>query len=109
MASPTGPPPGPYRYRVEVMDELVVHGIRPHGHTPPALVRDFLNDLYCFELRRLRARLLSREFPKSSYAGRVAAVRQRYPLLSIPVEEWLEQPATGAEPPRGTWRGRPCS
>ena len=108
MASPPGPPAGFYRYRAEVVDELVAHGIQPRDHTPPELVRDLLNDLYCYELRRLRARLLRHEFPKGSYAGRVAAVRARYPLLSISVEEWLERPATSAEPPRNAWRRSPC-
>jgi hypothetical protein len=91
------------------MEELGDHGLRPLERTPPALVRDALNDLYTFELRRLRARLLRREFPKASYAGLVASVRRRYPLLSIPVQDWLEPDATGPEPPRDPWRGNyPC-
>jgi hypothetical protein len=81
-----------------VIDQLALHGIRPLDHTPPTVVRGFLNDQYTYELRRLRSQLVRREFPKASYAGRVIAIRQRYPLLSVPLEHWLEPQATGAEP-----------
>jgi len=79
-----------YRYRSDVLDELAMHGIRPLGSTPPTRVRDLLNDLYTYELRALRARLLRGEFPKATYASRVVAVRTKYPLLSLAVDAWLE-------------------
>ena len=78
-----------YRYRPEVLDALVRHGIVPLGTTAPLFVRDQLNDLYRFEIRRLRTRLLRGEFPKADYIGRVIDLRGKYLLLSIPVEEWL--------------------
>lgn len=80
----------PFRYRPEVLEALLPHGVRPGGQTPPGLVRDYLNDLYRFELRRLRARLLRGDFPKREYAGRVVALRGRYPLLSLPLQAWTD-------------------
>ncbi|MBI2835611.1 MAG: hypothetical protein HYX76_14410 [Acidobacteria bacterium] len=77
-----------YRYREEVREELWKHGIAPHDHTPPHLVRDFVSDLYRYEIRRLRARLLEREFPKHEYAARVLELRNRYAILSLPLQRW---------------------
>jgi hypothetical protein len=81
-----------HRYRPAVLEALLAHGLRPTPHTAPERVRDLLNDLYCYELRALRARLLRREFPKATYAGRVIEVRRRYSLLSIPLAAWTEVP-----------------
>ncbi len=78
-----------YAYRREVLDELADHGIRPTASTPPALVRDYLSDLYRYEIRRLKRRLLRGEFPKEEYLSRVVELRIRYPLLSIPVQLWM--------------------
>ncbi len=79
-----------YRYRPDVIAELLRHGVRPAAGTPPQFVALFLNDLYRFELRRLRARLLRGEIVKRDYAGHVMALRSRYPLLSLPVRQWVE-------------------
>jgi hypothetical protein len=72
-----------YRYKPDVLEQLAVHGVCPNPATPPERVREFLNDLYRYELQRLRARLLRREFPKSSYYGLVVEVRNRYRLLAL--------------------------
>ena len=56
----------------------------------PALVREFLNDLYRHELRNLRDRQLRGEFARSALAGRVIELRRRYPLLSLPVDRWTD-------------------
>lgn len=88
------------RYRSEVVEALARHGVRPRPDTPPALVRDFLYDLYRWELRRLRDRLAAREFPRREYAHRVVDLRRRYPLLSRPLEAWIEpEPGGGAGAP----------
>ncbi len=79
-----------YQYRSAVLAALLAHGIRAAPHTPPARIRAYVNDLYRFELRVLRARLLAGEFPRRDYAARVVALRQRYPLLSLPTAAWLE-------------------
>jgi hypothetical protein len=77
-------------YRAEVLEELLGHGLRPSSTTPPSLVRSFLNDLYRFELRRLRALLLAGAIRKPDYASHVIELRRRYPLLSVPVVLWTE-------------------
>jgi len=82
-----------HRYRPAVLEALLAHGLRPTPRTSPERVRDLLNDLYCHELRVLRARLRRGEFPKATYAGRVIEVRRRYPLLSVPLAAWTEVPA----------------
>jgi hypothetical protein len=76
-------------YRPEVLEQLATHGIQPRPTTEPSLVRDFLSDLYRYEIRRLRARLLRGEIPRQDYSGHVVRLRLRYPLLSIPTELWI--------------------
>ena len=84
------PPRAGYRYHAWVLDALAAHGVRPTADTPPERLRDFVNDLYRYELRRLRSALLAGAFPKPEYYGRVVALRRRYPLLSLKPRQWLE-------------------
>ncbi|MEN3333717.1 MAG: hypothetical protein V7641_3082 [Blastocatellia bacterium] len=79
-----------FDYRESVLHELARHGVAPHADTPPELIRDFINDLYVYEIRALKAKLKAGHFPKSEYAGRVDELRQRYPILSLPVHHWTE-------------------
>jgi hypothetical protein len=79
-----------HRYRKDILEQLAVHGVKPTPATPPDLVHEFLNDVYRYELRRLRDRLLRREIAKSDYYDRVVEVRRRYPLLSLKVWQWVE-------------------
>ncbi len=76
-------------YHPEVLEQLALHGIRPRSSTPPELVRRYLNDLYRYEIRVLRGRLLGGEFPKREYSARVAALKSTYPLLAIPIQFWM--------------------
>jgi hypothetical protein len=78
-----------YHYREDVLRAVEQHGIRPTNRTPPELARGFVRDLYCYELRVLRDRLLAREFPKQEYAARVIVLRDRYRVLSLRSHEWL--------------------
>jgi hypothetical protein len=84
-----------YRYRPEVIEQLWLHGVHPRSTTPPRLVHDFLTDLYRYELRRLRARLVGGEIPKQGYYERVVQLRQKYPLVSFKPETWVEEPIPG--------------
>ena len=63
---------------------------RPTEHTPPQLVRDYVRDLYKYEIRSLRERYLRRDFPKVEYAGRVDDLRRRYPVLALLPNEFIE-------------------
>jgi hypothetical protein len=79
-----------YIYRRDVLEQLERHGVRPRSTTAPELVHAFINDLYRYELRVLRAQLIRGEFAKQEYFGRVVGVRSRYPLLSLKPWQWLE-------------------
>ena len=52
------------------------------------MLRDAINDLYRFEIRRLRRQLLRKEFPKEEYVPKVVELRGKYLLLSVPMDEW---------------------
>jgi hypothetical protein len=78
-----------YRYQAVILEELARFGVFPTEETPPSLVHEFINDLYRFELRRLRERLVSGEIPKADYTSRVVDLRRRYPLVSIRASLWL--------------------
>ena len=79
-----------YRYRADVLDQLWRHGVQPTPATRPELVHEFVNDLYRYELRRLRDRLVRREIPKAGYFDRVVELRRKYPLVSLKPWQWLE-------------------
>lgn len=80
------------KLKPEVLEELARHGLAPKPETPPALLREQINDLYRFEIRRLRDRCRAGEFTTRELPGHVVALRKRYLLLSIPVERWLVLP-----------------
>lgn len=77
-----------YEYAPEALEALAGHGLRPGPETRPEVVREALSDLYRFEIRRLRRRLLAGDFPKAEYSDRVIGLRMQYWLLSIPVDRW---------------------
>jgi len=79
-----------YRYRRDVLEKLAAHGIRPHSGSSPELVREFVNDLYRYEIRCLRDRLLRGEFPKHTYLDRVVALRNKYSVLALRPAEFVE-------------------
>lgn len=79
-----------YSYKRSVLAKLVTHGVIPRSTTPPELVREFVNDLYCYELRALRSRLLRGEFQKHTYAPRVVALRERYSVLALTPQQFVE-------------------
>lgn len=79
-----------HAYRPEVLEALARHGVIPTPTTAPETLREFLNDLYRYELRRLRDRYMRREFSKLDYHAHVIEVRKRYPLMSLHVQFWTE-------------------
>ena len=80
-----------YTYHEPVLDELARHGLRPLPTTSPAQLREAVRDLYLYEIRRLRAELLRGKIVRKDYANHVVTLRSRYPLLSLPVEQWISQ------------------
>ena len=85
-----------YRYRPEVLEALARHGVAPLDRTPPSRVREHLNDLYRYEIRTLRARLLRGEVAKDDYIDHVLTLRGKYLLLSMPVGEWAVELRSGS-------------
>jgi hypothetical protein len=88
--APDGANPRTYVYKPDVLEALTRHGFVPKPTTSPERLRECLNDLYRYELRRLRERLLRREFMRSEYSRQVIQLRRRYRLMSLPVQFWIE-------------------
>ena len=82
---------GPFRYRADILQRLWVHGVQPTSRTRPELVRDYVRDLYKYEIRMLRERYMRREFPKKEYAGLVEQLRRRYAVLSLLPQQLIEE------------------
>jgi hypothetical protein len=85
-----------WRYPPELLDALAAHGLAPRPTTPPRLVRAAVNDLYRYELRRLRLQYLRGEIDKAALHARVVASRKRYWVLSLPTEAWERLSTTDA-------------
>lgn len=75
-------------YPPEFLESLAGLGLAPTASTPPTLVRDALNDLYRYELRRERDRLRAGQVEKSAYLDIVVALRKKYWLLSFQIPAW---------------------
>ncbi len=71
-----------------VIAALAGHGLCPRADTGVELLRDQVSDLYRYEIRQLRGRLLAGAIPKASYADAVRTLRLRYLLLSLPKDQW---------------------
>lgn len=82
-----------YEYAPEALAILAEHGLQPGPETPPRVVRAGLSDLYRYEIRRLKRRLLAGEFPQDQYIDHVIELRKTYWLLSVPVERWVRERA----------------
>jgi hypothetical protein len=91
---------GRVRYKPDVLEQLWRHGVHPRPSTDPRLVHEFVSDLYRYELRRLRDRLVRGEIAKRAYAATVVELRRRYPLISLKAGEWVE-PGAVRSPPAG--------
>jgi hypothetical protein len=77
-----------FRYPEELLAALGAFGLAPRATTPPAVVRDALNDLYRFELRRMRDRLRAGHIAATDYYGLVVALRKQYWPLSLTLDAW---------------------
>jgi hypothetical protein len=96
-----------YAYRPDVLRALARHGLAPRGTTRPSTLRDHLRALYRFELRRLKAARLDGACPRAAFAPRVAELRQRYALVSLPLASWVTTPLPPDEAARDQ-AGPPC-
>ncbi len=80
--------PDRWTYPPELRTALADLGFAPRPHTPPALVRDAVDELYKVELKRLRLRHLRGEVAKADFADRVIQLRKKYWVLTLPVAAW---------------------
>jgi hypothetical protein len=78
-----------YIYRPEILEALLAHGVRPTTSSNPERVREYVRDLYRYEIRRLRERYIRGEFPKLEYSARVDALRRQYPELALRARDWV--------------------
>lgn len=81
-------------YPPELLEALGPFGLAPRPDTHPTFVRDALSELYRWEIRRLRDRLIAREFPKKAYSSHVIAMRKKYWPLALTPAGW-EQICSG--------------
>lgn len=77
-----------WTYPDELRAALADLGLAPAPTTPPSAVRDALNDLYRYELRRLRDRLRAGDVVKPDYLDLVVALRKKYWPLTMPLDVW---------------------
>ncbi len=87
-----------WTYPPDFVEALLPFGLAPRETTPPALVRDALNDLYRYQLRRMRDVLRAGGMEKSQYLDRVIALRKHYWPLTLPLAAWERIVADGARP-----------
>jgi hypothetical protein len=86
-----------FEYQPEILSQLLSHGVRPLPRTRPALVFHYLNELYRYELRRLKRMRQAGAVLHGDYGNRVVELRRRYPLVSVPVKYWTV-PGTPPDP-----------
>jgi hypothetical protein len=79
-----------FTYRPDILAQLAEHGVRPRATTRPELVHELISDLYRYEIRRMRQRLIRGEFVRSEYFDRIVQLRRRYPLVSLKPHDFVE-------------------
>jgi hypothetical protein len=79
---------GPWGYPEELLAALAPLGLAPTASTAPVVVRDALNDLYRYELRRLRDNFLAGKLQKSEFLATVIALRKKYWPLTLQPGVW---------------------
>ena len=77
-----------WTYPPELRASLADFGLMPTPDTPPALVREALDDLYKYELRRLRQAHRIGVVVRQDYFGRVVELRKKYWALTLPLAAW---------------------
>jgi hypothetical protein len=78
----------PFEWDPDMLAALAVLGVKPAPTTDPEFVKDYVSQLYRYELRRLRDRLVRGEVAKADYKGLIIGLRPRYWMLSIPAARW---------------------
>ena len=79
-----------FTYKAAVLSELAKHGIKADAEAAPELIHDYLNDLYRYEIRRLKEQMRGGLIQRNDYSVHVTRLRERYPLLSLLIQFWTE-------------------
>ena len=87
-----------WTYPPELLAGLAPLGLAPTDRTPPALTRETVDELYNYELRRLRDQLRGGEVERSNYLGCVIALRKKYWVLTLPLAAWEKICASPSSP-----------
>lgn len=74
--------------RTEIEEQLARHGVRLMPTTPLEFARTVVRDLYNYELRQHRDRVRSGHLSKAELVEAVHALRRKYWVLSVPLDEW---------------------
>jgi hypothetical protein len=77
-----------FHYPSELFDALQSLGLAPKPTTPPAFAREAIDELYKYELRRLRNRLRAGDVERADYRSLVIALRKKYWMLTLPLPAW---------------------
>jgi hypothetical protein len=66
------------------------HGLEIGAGDTPRSLRERLNDVYVEEVKALKKRRVAGEIAPRDYAAAVQGLRDRYPLLGLPLSMWEE-------------------
>jgi len=77
-----------WTYPPELREALATLGVAPRADTPPAFARAAVDELYKYELRRLRDRHRAGQVAKAAFAQAVVALRKKYWVLTLPLGAW---------------------
>jgi hypothetical protein len=75
-------------YPPDFLAALAEFGLAPRPGTDPLFVREALDALYRYELRRVRDDLVAGRLAKPDYHGVIVALRKKYWLLTLPASAW---------------------
>lgn len=83
-------------YRPDILERLARFAVFPRSHTDPVIVRDYLKALHTMEIRTIRVEQQKRERTgdssgRAAYRDKVIALREKYDVLSIPVQWWTKR------------------
>lgn len=77
-----------WQYPPELIAALLTHGVAPRPDVHPRFVRDFVSDLYRYEIRRLKHWRATGVVRKEDYVDRVIALRKQYWVLTLEPSAW---------------------
>jgi hypothetical protein len=81
----------PFTWDPDMLNALANLGVRPGADTSPTFVKEYVSDLYRYELRRLRDRFVAGHIAKTDFHALIIGLRPRYWMLSIPAARWAER------------------